>query len=297
MFRPVLALLVVASVEASRVQVHRSSDAESKAKWASCDHLQNVFRDRVAAFQTFLEENPDLDAVSRAAQVSVVMKTYGIIRPLRRARECSWVVDEDGEEIEQARGIVQILLAGNPCAEAARSELESGTSAGTPQDEIQSVQRAVNVLSSETCEVGEMPEETIDEENVDAELRNAEDDLQDAIDECESSVSPEGAFIQTESSTGSVRGFMRGIGVAILMLLLLLACVGVVAVIGTLIAAVLGFLALLPPLIATGGSGGLGMQYMVVPYAVVAAGAVSGVIGLAGCAHQLYNQMLPRLTQ
>jgi hypothetical protein len=296
MFRFALALVVIASIEAGRVTVHRYDVSESKAKWgASCDHLQTTFRNRVVAFQTFLDANPDLDAVSRAAQIRVMMRTYGIIRPLRRARECSWVVDNDSEEIEQARNIVQILLAGNPCAEAARSELEVGTTAVTPQDEIQSVQRAVSVLSSETCEVGELPEqtETLDEENVDSEISNAEDGLQDAIDELESSV-PEGAFIQTESSTAGVVGFMRGLAVAFLMILLLLACVTLVFAIGFFIAGLLTYLMVVFSIRGSTdpSAGAIGI---IIPFAALYGGMGAGVLGLAGCAYQLYTQLLPRL--
>merc|ERR1711865_1298584 len=93
------------------------------------------------------------------SQARVTMRTYGIIRTLRRARTCSWVTQNDSDEIEQARGIVQSLLAGNPCAEVARAELESGSSAETAQVEIASIRRAMSVLTSDSCETTVLPED------------------------------------------------------------------------------------------------------------------------------------------
>merc|ERR1711865_39326 len=185
------------------------------------------------------------------SQARVTMRTYGIIRTLRRARTCSWVTQNDSDEIEQARGIVQSLLAGNPCAEVARSELESGMSAETAAVEITSIRRAMSVLASDSCE---------------------------------------SSFIQTDSKAGSLLGFMRGVGVAFMMIFLLLACAASVALVGIAIGLVITIL--LELLGACNGPDCLAL--LIFPFV----GGYGGVAtGLVGCTYQLYTQLLPRVTQ
>lgn len=293
MFRTVLALVLVPLVGASRVQVR---DVDEAKFGSSCDDLHATFRHRVDGFQDFLDENPDLDGISRTAQARVMVRTYGIIRTLRRARTCSWVIENDSEEIEQARSIVQTLLDGNPCTEAARSELEAGASAETGELEIHSIQRTMAILSSDNCEPPEMPEQTENVENidVDAQLSSAEDDLQDVIEELEDPVAQEveAAFIQTNSHAGFLRGFMRAIGVAFLMLFMLLACAGAMAIISAFL---VGAISIQMGYSATTGPNGQGALRFL--FHGFMGGLFGGAVGLAGCAYQMYTQLLPRLTQ
>jgi len=289
MFGSLLASVLVGFCGASRIQAHDNGKSEAKFG-ATCEDLQTTFHNRLINFQTFLDAT-DLDAMSRTAQVRIMMRTYGIIRPLRRARTCDWVIANDSEEIEQARGIVQTLLAGNPCAEAARSELQAGTHAETAELEVQSLRRAMSVLTSDDCEVGELSEEIATaDEDVEVQLRNAEDEVQDLIEE--SASSEEGAFIQTDSEVGFLRGFLRGLAVAFLMLFLLLACAGAVAVITVLITVTLVYFAEFGTFILNAPAGLGSAGYLIMP-----AGMVGGVAGLASCSYQLYTQLLPRLTQ
>jgi len=291
MLRSLLASAFVCFCGASRIQVHDSGKSEANFG-ATCEDLQTTFHNRLVSFQTFLDAT-DLDAMSRTAQVRIMSRTYGIIRPLRRARTCDWVIANDSQEIEQARGIVQTLLAGNPCTDAARSELQAGTHAETAELEVQSLGRALSVLTSDDCEVGAQSEETATaDEDVEVQLRNAEDDVQDLIEDAADS--QEGAFIQTtDSKVGFFRRFLRGLAVAFLMLVLLLACASAAAVITAFVAAALiyfvefgGFILNTPAGIGTtAGYGGLFF------------GAIGGVVGLASCSYQLYTQLLPRLTQ
>jgi len=225
-----------------------------------------------------------MDAMSRVSQARVMMRTSGIIRTLRRARTCAWVIQNDSDEIEQARGIVQSLLAGNPCAENARSEMASGLSAETAQVELASIRRAMSILSSDSCEPTEIPEEAGgNSEGIDLQITEAEDNLADAIEAMEEGQS---SFLQT----GSVRSFMRGVGVAFLMLFLLLACASAVA----LIAGVIGYIiaVLLAEAGACHGMGCLGLIYVVMG---VSGGGLA--VGFAGCSYQLYTQLLPQLNQ
>lgn len=290
MFRTMLVSVLVASAGAGRIQVH-DDGTKSEAKFgASCEHLQTVFHNRVGAFQASLDVSQDLDAISRTAQIRTMMRTYGIIRTLRRARTCSWVIENDSDDLEQMRGIVQTLLAGNPCAEVARTELEAGVSAETAEVEMQSISRAMSVLASDNCEVVESPEQTVNLDNdaaVDAQLSETEDEMQDVIEELESQEG-EGSFIQTDSNAGTFRGFMRAVGVVFLMLFLLLACVGVLAVIGFWIVFMLSQL-----MIPEAGRG----QYAGLTWVVhgLLGGAAVGAVGIAPCSYQLYTQLLPRL--
>lgn len=282
-----VALLLVASAGASRIQVHEVDEAEHRAKFgASCDHLQTVFRSRVGAFQVAFDAIDEPEAISRATQARLMMRTYGIVRTMRRARTCQWVTDDNSEDIEQARGIVQALLAGNPCADVARSELEAGASADTAEVEIRSIQRAMWVLTSDSCELVE-PEGEIREADESAaleELQEAEDRVQDAIDElAEPSQEGVGAFIETDQS--SVRRFFRALGVALLMLFLALACTGAVAFIG------LALGVLLAGLNAPLGADGWHAVFM----GLYGFGA-GAALGLGPCVYQLYTQLLPRLT-
>lgn len=288
MFHVVLVSALAALAGASRIQ--SVEEFKSQVKWgASCDDLQTRFHDRLVAFQASLDAVPDMDAMGRAAQARMMMRTYGIMRTLRRARTCSWVIQNDSEEIEQARDIVQSLLAGNPCAEAARSELESGLSAETAQVEIASIHRAMSVLTSDSCEPTELPEEVeSNSEGADVELAEAEDDLVDAIEAMEEG---ESSFFQADSTAGSLRGFMRGIGVAFLMVFLLLACAGTAAFIGLLIGVVI--ISLLETTGAVTGRNNL-IGLMIVPFWTTVGGLVTG---LASCSYELYTKLLPRLTQ
>lgn len=293
MFRIMLISALLASTGASRAQVRDQKKSHTQFG-ASCERLQTMFHDRVAAFQTALDAIPDTDEMSRSAQARVLMRTYGIMRTLRRARACSWVVQNDSEELEQVRGIVQTLLAGSPCADAARSEIEAGMSAETSEGEIQSIGRAVLVLSSDTCEVEEQTEEPVDTDvpaTLDDRLAEAESNLQDAIDNIEDG---ESSLIQVESKAGSLRGFLRGVGIAFLLIFMLLACVGAVMAVGVVLGIAVMFLFELTTYGRTGCQGPSCLGLLLFPLAGFYGG---GALGLVGCIYQLYTQMLPRIRQ
>lgn len=326
MFRTVVALaLIASSSEAARIAahavVHDGSASKFQTKFgASCEDLQVLFHNRVVAFKSTLDANPDLDEISRVAKARVMMSTYGIIRTLRRARTCSWVIENDSDDMEQAREIVQILFAENPCADAARSQLAIGASDATAEIGFQSIYRAMAILASDNCELVEsvelidneaMPdEEALDESAVesavDIELSNTEAALQDAIDETvDSSQEGEGAFIQTKSNAGTFGGFMRVVGVVFWTMLLMLACISTYAIIGMLITTALAMLFAIVSHDArrflnvcfrhcydTGPfSPGVTFGAQVIGFFV--GGIGGGVVGIGGCSYQLYNQLLP----
>lgn len=296
MFRSVLASVVVALTGASRkVEVGVQANFPFGA---SCDDLQTTFHNRVAAFQASLDAMPEDDDMSRWQQTRVTVRTMGIIRTLRRARTCTWVIQSDSGELDQARAIVQTLLAGNPCAEAARSELESGLSAETAEIEMAALRRAMSVLASDDCDATYLPEpqNTEHAEGIDANLIQGEDNLADAIEGMEGMEESGSSFIQTKSA-GVFQGVMRAIGVAFLMILLLLACAGAAVLIGIVLAMALG------PLVSLYtrrycSMNGVGCNRadtdMLFGLLAMAGGFVFGFVG---CANQMYSQLLPRISQ
>lgn len=298
----IAALVLLASVGASRIQVHEFDEEKFEAKRSfqapPCDELQTIFSGRVSGFQVSFDSIESLETVGRFSQARLLVRVYGIVRTLRRARTCSWVTDDDTDDIEQVRDIVQRLLAGNPCSEVARSELEAGRNATTFDDEIRSIQRSIWVLTSDTCEVVEPPvvheRDHLDEREHEDEVRDAEDQVQDALDElAHPSEESESALIQTDSQ-GFVRRLFRVIGVILLLLFLALACTGALAFIG----AVLGLLAGEFLWRHLGHPGFTGMDASLYGLISLNYGAAAGTLfGFAGCAYQVFTHILPRLTE
>jgi len=284
MIRGLSVSALVALVGANRVQIHLDTIAKSGA---SCDDLHTSFSNRLASFQESID-SLDTDAgVSRGYQTRQAMRVYGIMRTLRRARSCSWVMDSDSEDMVQAQGIAQTLLAGNPCADAARSEMEAGLSAGSQEAQAHAMTRAVSMLMSDTCEASEIPDDAAsseDELELDAQLSETEEQVQDGIQEMmEASEGQEGSFIQLKSN---VRLF-RVLGVIFLMLFLLVACTVTVTLITMYIVMILSVVLLFT---------GLGTASTFAMLGVVYEGAVLFPPTIVGCGYLLYNQVLPRLT-
>jgi len=275
MFR--IALALGAACQASRVQVHEVFEADSHAKFgASCDDLQHRFHDRVILIQASLEGIDEQTHLSAGGRVRLAMRMQGIVRTLRRARECSWVVENDSEDIDAMRGVVQQLLAGNQCAEAARLEMQRGSS----DENAESLRNAIGILMSDDCEVPDMPEGNTDA-SAEEQMQEAEDELNDRIDELNSD--GEGsAFMEVEKSQ-TIRSFLRGVGVVFLMIFLLLGCVTA----ATAIAFVLSYIFALLALSIFGGDP-ITFQLTVYVYGTLAGGALS----ILPCAYQTVSALL-----
>jgi len=244
-----LITVLVASTASERIQSHvqRSADTNLKSNFgASCDDLQTSFHSRLQNLQALLDAHPDVNDFTRATKTRFIMRSFGVVRTLRRARTCSWVVESESEDIQQTRAIVRALLAGNPCAEAALAELKASVSAGTPKIEIEALFRAMSVLMSDNCEPEKPDEESttltigsgvaLDEELVEAEAQ-----AQDSVEEMVEAVERDElgtSFAQTSSNSFS--RVMRVLGVVFLALLLLLACTSAAAIIGGLIGVAFG---------------------------------------------------------
>jgi hypothetical protein len=140
--------ICLASVDATRVNVHESSQSKSGA---SCETLENRFHDRVAAFRASLDTMDQDASVSSTTQVRYAMRMNGIIRVMRRAQTCSWVVENNSDDMDDLHGIVQELLAGNPCAEAARTELQAGIVEESEEIQAGTLGRMLSILTSDSC--------------------------------------------------------------------------------------------------------------------------------------------------
>lgn len=236
MFRILTACTFLASTGASRIQ----ADTASKIEWpgSSCEDLQRRFQNRLADLRETVEaidveSDSELSTITR---VRITTRMLGLIRTTRRARDCSWLLENDGDDLEEMRGVTSTLLAANPCAEAARSEMEAGNAIEHTAGQAQSLSRAISLLMSDDCELAESDQE---EEEVDIsmvpeapeeQLEEAEDELQGRLNDLlEDQV--EGAFIQLESHGPRSRGIAVRLGVFFIILFLMYLCFNVFALV------------------------------------------------------------------
>lgn len=289
MFRIALASVVIASVAASRVGDH----AESKFG-RSCEDLKDIFHNRVVQLQALIDEHPDATQFGKRTEMRFMMRAFGVVRTLRRSRECAWVVDGDSNDIDTVRDIVQTLLADNPCGSEAKAELDTGRSAESGELELQSVFRAMSILNSDDCEVSATEEGRMDEsieDTLEEVSGEAEDLAQDNLDHLMSENDATGALVQTDldERLPTFRRVMRTLGVAFLFVLLGLLCTGAIAVIAALLVGAISMftVTLWCPMCAVNQAG-----MIFAFHAFYAAMAGSGV-GLAVCSYSLAKQLLP----
>lgn len=294
MFRVVLALATLVSARASRVINDNQQQLEMEATWgSSCESLQTRFRDRLAAMQVDVEAI-HLDAeISTRARIRLTSRMLGVARILRRARECSWLLDNTGDDMDELHDITGTLLAANPCAAVARVEMEEGSSAEDQITQMQSLSRALSLLMSDDCELVEQTEqaeqEVLANESPLEQMEEAEEELQDRLDELMDEDS--GSFIQV-ASTSSLT-VARTVSVCLLVLMLAYTCLHVMAIVLMLLTVSLWFMVsvfygrilVLP-----------GQTLSILDYAVVALVNVAGAGvffgGLIHCAYGLYNHLV-----
>jgi len=280
-----IACVLLVSTQASRTQVHEGLEIQSQTKWgASCDTLQDQFHDRVSSIQASLEGLTETTELTGVARTRLTMKMYGTLRTLRRAKDCSWVIENDSVDLDQLRGVVQRLLAGNQCAESARLELERGSS----EDNAESIPRAMSILMSDDCEVPEVPEGSNTDATPEEQLQLAEDELQDRIEEINDVGS---AFIESDKTQVTV-GLLRGFGVFLMMLFLLLACTAAAALIVFVLVMATTFLLVefFPHtnfIMSRWNHGNYGMIQQIT--ALTYGGTF--LVGLPRCAYQLFNNL------
>jgi len=282
MVRAVLTWALLASVQASRIQQHSSSEHEVKTRFgATCEDLQETFHNRVSAIQSSLDGVDEHSDLSTGARARLMMRMHGIMRTLRRAQECSWVVDNNSDDLEEMRGVVHTLLAGNPCAEAARAEFEQGS-----DEHPEHIPRAMGILLSDDCEVPATPPKVNVEETPEREYQELEDQVQDSLDDLAAD-GDESALLEMDKTQRSqfLRRFLRGVGVFFFMLFVTLACVSAYVAIGAFLGMALGVFA--RSVLHINLAGGINAVFDLGLYGALGAGA----IGVPGCLYMLYNQL------
>lgn len=239
----VAALLTL--VGAKRIQQHDKEDSVAQNSFfESCDDFHAIFRSRVAAVQTLLAAHPNATGMTAMNRARFTMRTFGVVRTLRRAQDCPWVVDGDSEDIKEAQSIVQTTLAGNPCAAAAMAELtpeayESAT------NELIPLQRAMLVLVSDTCVVPVFEAEEVGNDAVEDRMVESDEQVQSNIEELfeeaalESETGAGGSLMQTE---GLAARFFAWVGAIFLAIVFGLACAFPGAAVGLVIGIMLSVL-------------------------------------------------------
>lgn len=301
MIRAVVAsIMLVTFVEAHRVNVDGGrigNDAGSQF-FDSCEDLEVIFRSHVASLQALLDANRNATGVNALTRARFPMRAFGVVRTLRRAKDCPWVVHGDSEDIERTRAIAQTTLAANPCEEAARAELTPEAYA-TAANELEPLQRSMLVLLSDTCDVPEVPEvegeamDPADEGTVMDRLIEDEARARDGIDELfeeaalESESLTGGSFVQTEAHARGFRSALRLVGALLYGVFYLLSCVGVGYVIGMLLGF---FLSIIVCNVAPGACRG----------SLMVTAPIGAVLGLATCGREMLqsgNVTLPQGAQ
>jgi len=262
---------------AKRVQVDAHVGNIKSDIFDSCDDLQNTFHSRVQRLHALQQAHVDSSSMTTMTQARFAMRASGVIRVLRRARDCPWVIEGNADEMDQVRDAAQLALAGNPCGDVAVDVL----SAPPPQEnQLQPLQDAIQILWSDNCEIQEsnsqneisgLEDETLLNQVLTDEEERAQDQIDELMDEAAAENEGEaGAFIQTE---GIVLRVMKTLGILLLTILYLLSCAAVGVLIGGLIlfltlGMVCGFLV----------SGPDGIGCLIFPMAGAPLGAAAGLV-------------------
>lgn len=221
MIRAIASSVLLTLADGYRLESNELDHSDVKSKFFdSCEELQGLFHTRVSAVQTLLAAHPDATGLSKINQARFTMRTFGVVRTLRRAKDCAWVVDGDSEDVQAAQAIVQVTLAGNPCAAAAMAELTPEAYEAAAH-ELVPLQRAMLVLVSDTCVVPELEEmDAQDEQAVMEASQESEEQMTNAIDDLfeEAAIENEGgsaSLVQSESLLQSIFAWTGAIFFAI----------------------------------------------------------------------------------
>lgn len=281
--------ILLSPIVANRVNVNHHTDIgalESKSGvhfFNSCHDLQTMFRTRVENIRTLQEAHPDESTFGATTRARFMMRTFGAVRILRRAKDCPWVVDGNTDDMDHVEEVARFALAGNPCGGAALKALASPAPA---EDALQPLQQAVYIIFSDNCEVPSeiLQTEAIDDDDLPNRVTAAEDDAQVTIEDLMDAAAAEGddiasgSFLQTE---GIFLWVAQTIAAVFLGILYLLSCT-------TLASLLLGFflyiIAAIPCSIAAPGPSALGC--LIFPMGGAALGVAAGVIS---CGYQLAN--------
>jgi len=184
MIRAIASFVLLTLADGYRLESNELQHSDVKSKFfENCEELQGLFHGRVSAVQNLLAAHPDATGFSKIDQARFTMRTFAVVRTLRRAKDCEWVVDGASEEVQAAQAIVQVTVAGNPCAAAAMAELTPEAYEAAAHELIP-LQRAMLVLVSDTCVVPELEEMDLEnEQGAMDRSQQVEDQMTDTIDE------------------------------------------------------------------------------------------------------------------
>lgn len=278
MIRAIANFVLLTSVAGYRVETNGRVHSEVKhIFFETCEELQGLFRGRVSAVQNILDAHPNATGLSRMDQARFTMRTFAVVRTLRRAKDCEWAVEGTSEDIQAAQAIVQVTLAGNPCAAAAMAEL-TPEAYETAAHELIPLQRAMLVLVSDTCVVPELVELDLENEQGQMEsLQESEEQMANTIDELfeEAAIESEGGTQASLMQSQFLERVFAWVGAIFFAIVFGFACVVPGAVVGMFIGLMMASL-----FCACCGSGpcqeGLGI-------AILGSGAGS-LLGFAQCA-------------
>lgn len=239
--RVIVASILCAAVSAFRTNIHldtvgsRVQKQRSGAKFgASCEDLHSSFSERLAAVQEQVDQAPET-GLSRGARMRLTMRVFGIGRTLRRAKDCAWMQGTDEANGERVRILLETLLERNPCADAAQAEMSGIAADATEEVRAEGMQRAMSILSSDTCEATPIegqgaPEEEVGEEQI----VNAEEQAADGVEEMIQQEGQGSSFAETDAKYATER-LLRFLVVVAIFLFLVVICTWVVVWVGLFI--------------------------------------------------------------
>jgi hypothetical protein len=137
--------------------------------------------------------------------------------------------------MERVRILVETLMDANPCADAARAEMATASAAESEEERAQAMQRAMSILSSDTCTATEITEEGSPEEDVDdAQVGQAEEQALEGVEEMVEASEGGSSFAETDEKY-AIERFLRYLVVIAFYLFLVVVCTWVVVWVGLFI--------------------------------------------------------------
>jgi len=286
MFHSLFAIVTCVSVGANRIQVDLATTGQT-----SCETLQLRFQDRVTSLHSSLDAVETESEIGAMSRIRIVSKMYRAVRTMRQARDCSWVLDDSSDDLDQLREVTSSLLTSNPCGYAASLEMQAASAETSATNQMHGLTRAMSILLSDDCEVTQPEheeEEDTEAQDTDAQFEEAEEELQNRLEEL-TDASQEPSFVQTESLSAS--GFLRGVGVIALMLFLASICFPLAALISGLVSQILWVLFAILGSEVNAYGGGLLVSFM------SAAGAGLQIAVMVKCLYEVFTTLVPQITQ
>jgi hypothetical protein len=140
--------------------------------------------------------------------------------------ECAWVQDTDSEHVQQAHELVEQLLNQNPCSEAARTEFSSAQALESEEDRAVAMQRAMSILTSDTCEPTDLVTDAVAEPQA-GECEELEEQAMTGVEDMVESTEGPSSFAETNEQY-AIERFLRFLVVLAVFVLLVVLCTWVV---------------------------------------------------------------------